>query len=278
MESLVSGLRFLCTHGPDDEVFTIDDSDAVVPMMWPWPLFPCLLVVMGSGVSVLKIEGDRGHTRKARGGFTRIGGTACGGATFLGLSQLVTSAKSFDEALNLAKQGDAKRVNKLVSDIYGKEGSAVLGLPGDLTAAYFGKLISADGVKPPPVDEADLAAAVLAMVVQSTVGLAVALSKQPHIVNGAARSSRDAGTNSENLVGTLNSIGSMRRTVSSDSPGSLGCRDHRVPVFFAGGFLARNTMAQQIIGRTFRKLTGSQALFLKHSDFLGALGAVGSTM
>ncbi|CAK0838205.1 unnamed protein product [Prorocentrum cordatum] len=176
MESLVSGLRFLCKHGPDDEVFCVEDG-VHVPMLWPWPLFPCLLVVMGSGVSVLRVEADRGHGRHARGGFTRVGGTACGGATFMGLSQVLTSATSFAEALALAERGDASQVNLLVSDIYGKEGCRALGLPGELTAACFGKLVSSRGswarsealrAATAQASEADTAAAVLAMVVPST--------------------------------------------------------------------------------------------------------------
>lgn len=53
--------------------------------------------------------------------FTRLGGTATGGAAFLGLVRLLTSAKTFADCLALAQKGDATKVNKLVSDIYGQD-------------------------------------------------------------------------------------------------------------------------------------------------------------
>ena len=44
-----------------------------VAVSWPEPLFPFLLVNMGSGVSIVRVD-DEEH-------FARVGGTACGGAT-----------------------------------------------------------------------------------------------------------------------------------------------------------------------------------------------------
>merc|ERR1712187_886654 len=49
-------------------------------------------------------------------------------------------------------------------------------------------------------------------------------------------------------------------------------------IFFVGGFLAKNTMAMKTIALTFSRLGCPPPLFLKHADFLGALGAVGSTL
>ena len=47
--------------------------------------------------------------------YRRVGGTACGGATFLGLAKLLTQRPdmSFDEALQLASQGDSANVDKV---------------------------------------------------------------------------------------------------------------------------------------------------------------------
>lgn len=50
--------------------------------------FPCLLVNIGSGVSIIKID-DYGK-------FERISGTSLGGGTLWGLLSLLTGAKSFD--------------------------------------------------------------------------------------------------------------------------------------------------------------------------------------
>lgn len=72
---------------------------------------PYLLVNIGSGVSILRVDGPRE--------FRRVGGTSLGGATFLGLARLMTASGTFEEALALAQEGDSTRVDMLVRDIYG---------------------------------------------------------------------------------------------------------------------------------------------------------------
>ena len=42
-----------------------------------------------------------------------------GGGTFLGLCCLLTGCDTFEEAIELASQGDSTTVDKLVRDIYG---------------------------------------------------------------------------------------------------------------------------------------------------------------
>lgn len=78
----------------------------------------------------------------------RVSGTALGGGTFFGLCKLLTRCETFDEALDAADRGDSRRVNLLVSDIYGGAYDRV-GLPGTLTASFFGKVASAMGVTRP---------------------------------------------------------------------------------------------------------------------------------
>ena len=50
--------------------------------------YPCLLVNIGSGVSIIKVNGD--------GTFERVSGTSLGGGTLWGLLSLLTPATSFD--------------------------------------------------------------------------------------------------------------------------------------------------------------------------------------
>lgn len=57
-----------------------------------------------------------------------------GGGTFLGLCALLTGVDSFEEAIELAEQGDSNRVDKLVQDIYGRD-YAKFGLAGDVVAS-----------------------------------------------------------------------------------------------------------------------------------------------
>lgn len=52
-----------------------------------------------------------------------------GGGTFLGLCCLLTGCSTFDEALQMASQGESTRVDKLVRDIYGGDYER-FGLPG----------------------------------------------------------------------------------------------------------------------------------------------------
>lgn len=56
--------------------------------MNPSPQLPCLLVNIGSGVSIIKVNED--------GSFERVSGTSLGGGTLWGLLSLLTPATTFD--------------------------------------------------------------------------------------------------------------------------------------------------------------------------------------
>lgn len=102
----------------------------------PTPKFPCLLVNIGSGVSILKI--DEG------GKFERVSGTSLGGGTLWGLLGLLTDARNFDEMLQLSQEGNNSNVDMLVSDIYGPVGLNHLGLKASTIASSFGKVLRRD--------------------------------------------------------------------------------------------------------------------------------------
>ncbi|GAA6014904.1 hypothetical protein JCM10207_002218 [Rhodosporidiobolus poonsookiae] len=93
--------------------------------------FPCLLVNIGSGVSIIKID-DYGK-------FERISGTSLGGGTLWGLLSLLTGARSFDDMLALADRGDNSSVDMLVGDIYGQDYQKI-GLKSSTIASSFGKV------------------------------------------------------------------------------------------------------------------------------------------
>jgi len=230
MQSIVDGLLLLHELNVPDEVYTasgsnqnfeldVRDDDAFKMnervAQWPQPLLPLLLVNVGSGVSCLVVN---------REGYARVGGTALGGASFLGLARALTAATTYREALALAARGDASMVDTLVEDIYGSTGCVDLGLPPYLTAASFGKLARSGNRS---ARDADVCRALLEMVAQSCCVLARAHAAQ------------------------------------------LGCRQR---VFFAGGFLDENPLARATIANSLKSL-GGRAHFLRHSDFLGALGA-----
>ncbi|KAL6011501.1 hypothetical protein ACLOJK_001949 [Asimina triloba] len=133
MDCLVAGANFLLkairheafTHMEGQKEFVqIDHND----------LFPYLLVNIGSGVSMIKVDGD--------GKFERVSGTNVGGGTYWGLGRLLTKCKSFDELLELSQKGDNRTIDMLVGDIYGGMDYSKIGLSAATIASSFGKTIS----------------------------------------------------------------------------------------------------------------------------------------
>ncbi|AEO65299.1 8b4dee75-5109-4aa7-a055-5b8934580484 [Thermothielavioides terrestris] len=130
MECLIIGLDFFITEIPR-EVFTYSEAN---PMHFVEPsenVYPYLLVNIGSGVSFLKVSGPRKYER--------VGGTSLGGGTLWGLLSLLTGARTFDEMLELASQGDNTKVDMLVGDIYGTDYGKI-GLKSTTIASSFGKV------------------------------------------------------------------------------------------------------------------------------------------
>jgi type II pantothenate kinase len=101
-----------------------------------------LLVSLGTGTSIMLADGLS---------VNRVGGTALGGGTLLGLATALLGERSFEELTELARRGSRERVDLLVSDIY-RPGE--IPLEGDLTAANFGKLAARLAEQPRPEDVA----------------------------------------------------------------------------------------------------------------------------
>jgi len=231
LAAVVDGLIFLMLHGPRAGSLFVahDGADESAALPWPEAVFPFIVVNIGSGVSILRVNSAD------EGDYVRVGGTACGGGTFLGLARAMTSAVTFEDALQLAQGGDASKCDLLVRDIYGDEGSVSLGLAGGLTASNFGRLCDA-----PDEDditnvcsERDIARSLLQMVTQQSVLLSSAFARH------------------------------------------AGCIDR---VFFVGGFVEKeNHLARRAIATNFESL-GGRAYFLRHSDYLGALGSLWSCL
>lgn len=134
LQCLIKGCNFLLKNIPN-EVFIFKRHETPqykFQVIEPNNVFPYLLVNIGSGVSIMKVESETKYER--------IGGSSLGGGTFWGLGSLLTSARNFDDLLQIANRGDHRNVDMLVKDIYGGD-YRVLGLPGDLIASSFGKAI-----------------------------------------------------------------------------------------------------------------------------------------
>uniref|UniRef100_A0A6A7G058 4'-phosphopantetheine phosphatase n=2 Tax=Hirondellea gigas TaxID=1518452 RepID=A0A6A7G058_9CRUS len=153
MACLIKGCNFLLRNIPDEQFEFDKHGDPQYKFINSDPnIFPYLLVNIGSGVSIMKVESDSSYER--------IGGTSLGGGTFWGLGSLLTGAHGFDELLDLASEGDHRNVDLLVKDIYGGAYSA-LGLPGDIIASSFGKAMHQGTVADKSFSKADIARSLL---------------------------------------------------------------------------------------------------------------------
>lgn len=136
MTCLIKGCNFVLKNIPQEAFVYQKDSDPEFRFQTNHPnIFPYLLVNIGSGVSIVKVETEDK--------FEWIGGSSIGGGTFWGLGALLTKTKKFDELLQLASRGQHANVDMLVQDIYGGA-HQILGLSGNLIASSFGKSATAD--------------------------------------------------------------------------------------------------------------------------------------
>ncbi|KAH6826775.1 pantothenate kinase 2 [Perilla frutescens var. hirtella] len=133
MSCLVAGANFLL-KAVNREAFTYMESQKDFVQIDHKDLYPYLLVNVGSGVSMIKVNGDND--------FERVSGTSVGGGTFWGLGRLLTKCKSFDELLELSHQGNNRVIDMLVGDIYGGTDYSKVGLTSTTIASSFGKAIS----------------------------------------------------------------------------------------------------------------------------------------
>ena len=164
---------------------------------------PYLLVSLGTGTSMLLVSG--GHV-------TRVGGTALGGGTIVGLGALVVGVDRFDELTALAARGNRRDVDLLLGDVY-----PAISVP-EFTAAHFGKLGSRR--------RADLAHALVGLVAENVVLLAAAHA----VARGAACVAYGGSTLTDNptLVGLLTTMTGyfgLRAVILADGAhaGAVGC-------------------------------------------------------
>jgi type II pantothenate kinase len=123
-----------------------------------WTLPPRYhLVSLGTGTSILEVDGTSATPA------TRISGLTLGGGALLGLAGLLCGTDSFAEVAALAERGDRSRVDLTVGDVYPEGGIA---LDPRLTAASFGKATVSR-------DPADLAQALVGLLGEN-VGIACA--------------------------------------------------------------------------------------------------------
>lgn len=136
LDCLIKGIHYIDRHFPLECYYWKNaDSDypdgcQKVPFDFHDP-YPYLVVNIGSGVSILSVRGPVDYKR--------VWGTSLGGGTFLGLCCLLTGCETFEEAIELAAEGDSHKVDKLVKDIYGGDYGR-FNLKGTTVASSFGQM------------------------------------------------------------------------------------------------------------------------------------------
>jgi type II pantothenate kinase len=173
-------------------------------------LLPYLLVSIGTGTSALRVD---------EGQITRVGGTALGGGTILGLGAGLVGTDDFSRLASLARHGDRRSVDLLVSDIY--RGSEAPPLPGDINASSFAKLArGGDPARPP-----DLAHALMGMVGENIAiicsSLAVAAGAKRIVLAGGTLRDNPALTDILLAVAGLSGIPSLA-LADGEFAGALG--------------------------------------------------------
>lgn len=128
---------------------------------------PFLLVSLGTGTSVLLVDGDSTH---------RVGGTALGGGTLLGLGSALCDCTDFEELCLLAEKGSRSTVDLMLSDVYPDADRPLL-LAADITASCFARLSHPTATGPKPSRE-DLAAAIMGLIGENVALLCSGLAKQ----------------------------------------------------------------------------------------------------
>ena len=119
-----------------------------------------VLVAFGTGTSVFTVSQGKG---------TRTAGTGVGGGTLTGLSHLMLGTADFESIMKLASQGNRRRVDLMVSDLYPDAStSPVL---NELTAANFGSKCIDQAAK------ADIASAILQLVVETIAVISIQVAR-----------------------------------------------------------------------------------------------------
>jgi type II pantothenate kinase len=107
---LVAGLSFCLKHVPHECWYLQDPYSPLTSSKIEYDMrgdiFPYLLVNIGTGVSILRVDSPSSYER--------VAGSCVAGGTFWGLCRLLTGVTTFDEAMKLCLSGDRNKVDMLV--------------------------------------------------------------------------------------------------------------------------------------------------------------------
>jgi type II pantothenate kinase len=161
MDALHRGLTFVIKNGTSP-TYEFDRERGLREFAASEPS-PALLVNIGTGVSILKLDDT----------LTRISGTCLGGGTLLGLGTCLLGVSRYEEILELCEQGSSEAVDLHVSDIYGADFSNTL-------AVSLGKLVISEHLDYRP---ADLARSLVNMVAYNIGQIAYLCARKEQITH-----------------------------------------------------------------------------------------------
>lgn len=288
MACTVAGLNFLLTTVQKEVYVVSAQQQRVTPPISPLAAsrnfvktnkhpFPYLLVNIGSGVSIVKVTD---HAV-----FERVSGSSLGGGTFWGLARMLLDCSTFDQVIELTKEGDNKNVDMLVGDIYG--GSyANLGLDSSVIAASFGKSTMRKDYSRTQTSSLSMLKDRLIRAISGTLELWIAVLLAVPLIGTVLQLLGLSDGLRKPTVSTY--IGaqyrpqdialSLLRMVSYNigQIAYLNARVHNLHRIYFGGNFIRNhpyTLTDISYAVDFWSQGEMQALFLKHDGYLGAIGA-----
>jgi type II pantothenate kinase len=130
----------------------------------------CLIVTIGTGTSIILKNESIEH----------IGGSALGGAFFLGILNLLFSHIEYNEAIKLARGGNRDNIDLKVLDIYEKDDNRVPSTFKMFTAASLGKLIDHSVLN--RIKKEDLINSVINLIAENVGNYAISNAKA-YVVN-----------------------------------------------------------------------------------------------
>lgn len=295
MSCTVAGLNFLLTTVNNEVYMYIPKHPSAGAAPSPGPAadfdrttrfvdtthnpFPYLLVNIGSGVSILKVTG---HDT-----FERVSGSSLGGGTFWGLARMLLDCATFDDVISLTHDGDNANVDMLVGDIYG--GSyASLGLDASIIAASFGKAtMRNDSSRVPTASRASMKDRFIRAVTGS-YDLWMAFCDSIPVFGSLLRAIRGGPYLSTPTALTSTNMGQQFRPqdvalallrMVSYNIGQIAYLNARLygldRIYFGGNFVRNHpyTIADISFAVDFWSGGKTEALFLRHDGYLGAIGA-----
>ncbi|ORC88641.1 putative pantothenate kinase subunit [Trypanosoma theileri] len=294
MDAVVQGLGLVIREAPES-IFTVDPPTGThhAHKLWSPPgdvflPYPCLLVNIGSGISIIKVHGPDGS-------HVRVGGSPIGGATFWGLVRTMTDVTSWEEVMEIMRldgPGDNRNVDLLVGDIYGYNAADLPAmLSVDTVASTFGKLGTERFYAAPSGPTSPNSSTK-----NNTNGMATATTAAAGINHNNNHNNSNNNNNSNGNGGSNHLHGESNTTVAKKKPSAidivrsllnmissnvtqlayLHSRMQNVPnIFFAGGFVRDNPVIWSHISSTLLYWSKGEchAHFLKYDGYLGVLGS-----